>query len=125
MLLPCSAWYLADVSEESTLATALRRGTIEYCVLALLSNREMYGVELVRQLSASLGMTTSEGTVYPLLSRLRRMGRVETAWRESPTGPPRRYYTLTVSGKAALANFRNEWASFRDSVDRIMEAERQ
>jgi PadR family transcriptional regulator PadR len=125
LLLPCSAWHLAHVSEESTLATALRRGTIEYCVLALLSGREMYGVELVRQLSASLGMTTSEGTVYPLLSRLRRMGRVETAWRESPTGPPRRYYTLTVSGKAALMNFRNEWASFRDSVDRIMEAERQ
>jgi PadR family transcriptional regulator PadR len=113
------------VSDESTLATALRRGTIEYCVLALLAAREMYGVELVRQLSASLGMTTSEGTIYPLLSRLRRMGRVETTWRESPTGPPRRYYTLTASGQISLANFRNEWASFRDSMDRILEMERQ
>jgi PadR family transcriptional regulator PadR len=110
-----------DVSED--LHTALRRGTLEFCVLALLAHRERYGVELVRQLSDALGMTTSEGTLYPLLSRLRRAGRITTTWRESPHGPPRRYYTLTPAGESALAHFRAEWVAFRTGVDRIMETE--
>jgi PadR family transcriptional regulator, regulatory protein PadR len=103
-----------------TLVTALRRGTLEYCVLALLAGREMYGLELVRHLSAALGMTTSEGTLYPLLSRLRRTERIASTWRESPQGPPRRYYTLTPSGTRALANFRVEWEAFRTGIDRIL-----
>jgi len=111
------------VSDDLSSASALRRGTLEFCVLALLAKQEMYGVELVRRLSEALAMTTSEGTMYPLLSRLRRTGRIATIWRESPTGPPRRYYTLTASGKAALAQFRDEWVAFRTRVDHIMETE--
>lgn len=102
------------------LSTALRRGTLEFCVLALMEDGEQYGVELVRQLGAERTLTTSEGTLYPLLSRLRRTGWVETTWRESPSGPPRRYYALTTSGKAALGHFRTEWAAFRDTVDRLV-----
>ena len=111
--------------EDATLSTALRRGTLEYCVLALLADRELYGVELVRHLSAALGMTASEGTLYPLLSRLRRAGRIASTWRESPHGPPRRYYTLTAAGASALAHFRAEWVAFRTGVDRIMGTEQQ
>jgi PadR family transcriptional regulator PadR len=65
-------------------------------------------------------MLTTEGTIYPLLSRLRREGLVSTEWRESSSGPPRRYYALTPEGHAALANFRREWATFRDAVDTIL-----
>ena len=111
------------VSDDAALTTALRRGTLEFCVLALLDRRELYGVELVRGLSEALGMTTSEGTVYPLLSRLRRSGRVATIWRDAPAGPPRRYYTLTPDGQAALAHFRTEWVTFRTGVDRILGTE--
>lgn len=105
------------------LASSLRRGTLEFCVLALLGTRERYGVELVRELGHAQALTTTEGTLYPLLSRLRRTGWVTTTWQESPTGPPRRYYTLTRDGRAALAHFRTEWVAFRDAVDRLVGTE--
>ena len=105
------------------LGTALRRGTLEFCVLALLEAEPRYGVELVSQLAAQTALTTSEGTLYPLLSRLRRTGWVATTWQESPTGPPRRYYELTSHGKEALAHFRSEWVAFRTAVDRIVGTE--
>ncbi|MDA0162850.1 PadR family transcriptional regulator [Solirubrobacter ginsenosidimutans] len=95
----------------------LRRGVLEYCVLALLRDGERYAFELVRTLSEAEGMVTSEGTLYPLLGRLRREGLVETTWRESPSGPPRRYYTLTGEGASVLEAFTVEWGRFRRSVD--------
>ena len=98
----------------------LRRGTVEYCVLALLRDGERYGFELVRELSDVDGLVTSEGTIYPLLTRLRRDELVTTFWRESESGPPRRYYQLTSAGKAALTDFTKEWSRFRDSVDAIL-----
>jgi PadR family transcriptional regulator PadR len=98
----------------------LRRGAVEYCVLALLRDGERYGFELVRKLSEVDGLVTSEGTIYPLLTRLRRDRLVTTFWRESESGPPRRYYQLTPAGKAALADFTKEWGRFRDSVDAIL-----
>jgi PadR family transcriptional regulator PadR len=97
--------------------TQLRRGTLEFCVLALLRGKERYGFELVKALSAADGMVTSEGTIYPLLSRLRKDGLVTSSWVESPNGPPRRYYRLTDEGTAALAAFVEDWQRYRDSVD--------
>jgi PadR family transcriptional regulator PadR len=99
----------------------LRRGAIEFCVLALLRNRERYGFELVKTLSGFDGMVTSEGTIYPLLTRLRREELVTTSWRESESGPPRRYYRLTPAGRKALADFAEDWARFRDAVDSVLE----
>jgi PadR family transcriptional regulator, regulatory protein PadR len=99
----------------------MRRGTLEYCVLALLREEERYGFDLVKALGAADGMVTSEGTIYPLLSRLRRDGSVTTTWEESPSGPPRRYYRLTPKGHKALGEFVQEWQRFRDAVDRFVE----
>src|SRR5919106_565153 len=90
------------VAGQDALLAQMRRGTLQYCVLALLTAEERYGFDLVKALAEMDGMVTSEGTIYPLLSRLRRDGLVETTWRESPTGPPRRYYSLTDRGRAAL-----------------------
>ena len=98
----------------------LRRGAVEYCVLALLRHGEQYGFELVRSLSDVDGLVTSEGTIYPLLTRLRRDQLVTTFWRESENGPPRRYYRLTDAGAAALADFTREWTRFRDGVDALL-----
>jgi PadR family transcriptional regulator PadR len=116
---------MCGMDVQGGLGTALRRGTLEFCVLALLETEQRYGVELVTRLGAESALTTTEGTLYPLLSRLRRAGWVDTIWQESPTGPPRRYYGLTRHGKAALAHFREEWAEFRDAVDRIVGTERK
>ena len=84
----------------------LRRGTVEYCVLSELD-----------------GLVTSEGTIYPLLTRQRKEQLVTTFWRESESGPPRRYYELTDAGQSALEDFAKEWARFRDSVDAILTKE--
>ena len=100
----------------------MRRGAIEYCVLALLRKEERYGFDLVRSLAETEGLVTSEGTIYPLLARLRGEGLVETRWHESLQGPPRRYYQLTLDGQRALDMFIEQWGRFRDSVDRILEA---
>jgi PadR family transcriptional regulator, regulatory protein PadR len=99
----------------------MRRGTLQYCVLALLAGEERYAFDLIRGLGEMDGMVTSEGTIYPLLSRLRRDGLVESTWQESPSGPPRRYYRLTGTGRAALEAFRLEWRRFRDAVDHFVE----
>jgi PadR family transcriptional regulator, regulatory protein PadR len=99
---------------------ALRKGTLEFCVLALLCDGERYGVELVRELSGVNGLETTEGTLYPLLSRLRRDGNVVTTWRESPTGPPRRYYALSKPGQRALREFKEDWIRYRDAVDALL-----
>ena len=101
----------------------LRRGVLEFCVLALLRGGERYGFELVRALSEADGIVTTEGTLYPLLGRLRREGLVETTWRESPAGPPRRYYRLTPSGDSALSAFREEWTRFSAAVDDLLETQ--
>jgi PadR family transcriptional regulator PadR len=98
----------------------LRRGVLEYCVLAALRDEDRYGFELVNKLSEANGLMTSEGTIYPLLARLRSDGSVETHWRESSAGPPRRYYSLTSDGSAALDQFTQEWTRFRDSVDKLL-----
>jgi PadR family transcriptional regulator len=99
----------------------MRRGTLQYCVLSLLDTEERYGFDLVRALAEQDGMVTSEGTIYPLLSRLRRDGLVESNWQESTSGPPRRYYRLTEGGRSALQTFRVEWRRYRDAVDHFVE----
>ena len=109
--------------ETAALIAQLRRGVLEYCVMALLRQEERYAFDLVRDLAEIDGMVTSEGTIYPMLSRLRRDGLVETTWRESPTGPPRRYYRLSAGGQKALREFKNEWSIFRDAVDGLMKEE--
>jgi PadR family transcriptional regulator PadR len=101
--------------------TELRRGTLAFCVLALLDEQERYAIELVDELTGSEALAAGAGTIYPLLSRLRKDGVIGSSWQESPSGPPRRYYRLTSDGHAALATFRAEWVRFRDAVDHILE----
>jgi PadR family transcriptional regulator PadR len=102
------------------LVAQMRRGTLEYCVLALLQSNDRYAFDLVRDLASLDGMVTSEGTIYPLLARLRKEELVASTWQESPSGPPRRYYRLTAKGQKALAAFTEEWERFRDAVDQLI-----
>jgi len=98
----------------------MRKGALEFCVLALLTDRPRYGFELVQEFGKVDGMLTTDGTMYPLLSRLRGDGLVATEWRESTSGPPRKYYRLTPAGRRALNSFREEWTTFRSAVDTIL-----
>jgi PadR family transcriptional regulator, regulatory protein PadR len=101
----------------------LRHGVIEYCVMALLEGDERYGFDLVRELASLEGMETSEGTVYPILGRLRRDALLSSTWRESPAGPPRRYYKLSDKGQQRLDEFRQQWDRFTESVGGILGGE--
>ena len=103
------------------LITQMRKGAVEYCVLALLADRVRYGYELVQALSRVEGMLVSEGTVYPILSRLKREGLVLTEWRESREGPPRKYYRLSPAGHKALAAFSTQWRVFSRAVETCLE----
>lgn len=101
----------------------LRRGVLQHCVLAVVREGESYGFDIVRLLSRNGGLVTSEGTIYPLLSRLRRDGLVTTTWRESDSGPPRRYYRITADGRRALEGFTADWQQFRAAVDAVLDGE--
>lgn len=100
--------------------TNLRKGVLEHCVLALLRDDEVYGVDLAHCL-VEAGLLASEGSLYPLLARLRSAGMVSTRWQESPSGPPRRYYRFTPVGLSAVDRFISIWRPFSNAVDTIFE----
>lgn len=108
------------VATSSDVVSQLRRGALEFCVLAMLVEEERYAFDIVRSLSELDGMVTAEGTLYPLLSRLHKDGRVSTTWKDSDAGPPRKYYAITAAGRQALAEFTNEWRRFRDAVESLL-----
>ena len=101
----------------------LRRGVLEFCVLAMLAKEDRYGFDIARTLGAVEPIGVSEGTIYPLLSRLRKDGAVSTSWQESDAGPPRKYYAITAQGRRVLADFTDEWARFREAVDTVLQGD--
>lgn len=103
--------------------TELRRGVLGPCVLALLAERPRFGLELVRDLSHADGLLTSEGTVYPLLNRLRDAGWVTSRWKHESDQRPRRYYSITDQGRDHLTAFRAEWSAFAAAVDAVLRVE--
>jgi len=100
--------------------TELRRGVLGPCVLALLELRPRFGLELVRDLAAADGLLTSDGTVYPLLNRLRDAGLVTSEWRDAEGERARRYYSITEAGQERLAEFRSDWAQFAATVGTVL-----
>jgi PadR family transcriptional regulator PadR len=100
--------------------TELRRGVLGPCVLALLEVRPRFGLEIVRELDAAGGLLTSDGTVYPLLNRLRDGGLVTSQWQDRPGERARRYYFITDDGRKHLALFRAEWAEFNATVNSVL-----
>lgn len=99
----------------------LRKGVLEIAVLALLRDGARYGGELVDALAERPALAVSAGTVYPLLTRLRTAGWVDTTWQESPVGPPRKYYTLTPAGRAELTRLSAAWRQLADSLIALLE----
>jgi PadR family transcriptional regulator, regulatory protein PadR len=106
--------------EEGGALTELRRGVLGPCVLALLELRPRFGLELVRDLAAADGLLTSEGTVYPLLNRLRDAGFVTGEWRDDEGERARRYYSITEAGKQSVEAFRADWDQFAATVGAVL-----
>src|SRR5437879_12651824 len=95
----------------------LKKGALELCVLALLARRESYAYEIASTLATGVGM--GEGTIYPLMQRMQDDGLVDTRLVESNSGPPRKYYRLTPSGRAAFTDQKREYRSFASAVHQL------
>ena len=95
----------------------IRRGVVELAVLGLLVDGERYGSEIVDELASQPALALTAGTVYPLLARLLKGGLIRSTWRESPVGPPRKYYELTAEGRAAYDDMHRAWLDVRDALD--------
>ncbi|NMB35683.1 MAG: PadR family transcriptional regulator [Firmicutes bacterium] len=98
----------------------IKKGALDFCVLAIIARRETYGYEIVKFLGEQ-GLATSEGTIYPLLARLNKDGLVTAAWRQEDGGNPRKYYRVTAKGETALVMFKQSWLDFIEAVNCILE----
>lgn len=94
----------------------LRKGSLELAALASLCGGRRYGLEILRALSASPALALTEGTLYPMLSRLKREGLLSSEWVESEAGHPRKYYSLTASGRQRLRAMALRWDQFASGM---------
>jgi len=99
-------------------SSQLRRGVLELCILAIIGRQPSYGYEIVTELAETPQLAAGEGTVYPLLRRLKKDGLVETFWKESAAGPPRQYYRITPAGTAALRAMHAQWSALLGAMQR-------
>jgi len=99
----------------------LRKGSLELAILAALWEGRLYGLEILRHLESNSDLIVVEGTVYPLLNRLRTLGLVESEWVESEFGHPRKYYQLTAAGRQRALEMTRIWARFSASMSNLLE----
>ncbi len=97
----------------------MRKGILEFCILHIISRGEVYASDMLEELTAAKIMVV-EGTLYPLLTRLKNAGLVEYKWVESVSGPPRKYYTLTITGQEFLNDLQNTWDELVASTQQII-----
>lgn len=96
----------------------MRKGILEYGILLIIARGEVYASEILSELKAA-DLLVVEGTLYPLLSRLKAAGYLEYTWAESSAGPPRKYYTLTKAGRTNLGLLHLNWKKLATSIERL------
>ena len=102
----------------SNLQSQMRKGLLEYCILSIISRSEAYASDILETLK-NAELLVVEGTLYPLLTRMKNEGLLSYRWQESTGGPPRKYYTLTPEGEQLLAQLNEEWQSICQAVNQI------
>jgi PadR family transcriptional regulator PadR len=105
-------------SNVDNIKSQMRKGVLEYCILSTLRRNDAYASALIIELKEAQ-MIVVEGTLYPLLTRLKNQGLLSYRWEESPQGPPRKYYSLTDRGREALSEMDAAWKEVVDSVEYI------
>ncbi len=98
----------------------MRKGILEYCILLILHRREAYSTDIINALKQN-ELIVVEGTLYPLLSRLKSGGLLSYTWVESTQGPPRKYYKITERGESFLKELYGAWDEIRNTVDLLMQ----
>ncbi|HLY96955.1 MAG TPA: PadR family transcriptional regulator, partial [Sideroxyarcus sp.] len=99
----------------------LRKGCLELAILASLARGRLYGLEILKVLSSETKLTLAEGTVYPILSRLKQDGLVASEWVEAEAGHPRKYYWLTKKGRGRAEAMANAWTEFAGNLTQAVE----
>ena len=102
----------------------LKKGSIQLCILAMLSSKKKYGFQIIKELREQSGgyYDLKEGTLYPALHRLEKRGYLKSEWITHKSGMPRKYYTLTDRGKKALREAKGEWKNMVKSLNDVLEA---
>jgi len=98
--------------------SAIRKGLLEFLILKIIASDKVYVADMLSRLSET-EFKTQEGTLYPLLSKLRREGLVDYEWQESDAGPPRKYYELTATGKSQLAELNAYWKDINATINQL------
>jgi PadR family transcriptional regulator PadR len=98
--------------------SAIRKGLLEFLLLRIIARDKVYVADMLKRLS-STEFATQEGTLYPLLSKLRREGLVDYEWQQSDAGPPRKYYALTDKGRTQLAELGDYWRHINETIDQL------
>jgi PadR family transcriptional regulator len=98
--------------------SAIRKGLLEFLILKIIASDKVYVADMLSRLSET-EFKTQEGTLYPLLSKLRREGLVDYEWQESDAGPPRKYYELTARGKSQLAELNAYWKDINATINQL------
>lgn len=93
----------------------MRKGVLEYCILSILNKKEAYASSLIDELK-SAGLIVVEGTLYPLLIRMKNQGSLTYRWEESPQGPPRKYYCISEEGRALLGVMDTSWNELVETI---------
>ena len=102
----------------------MRKGVLEYCILSILREDDKYASEILSTLKDAK-MLVVEGTIYPLLTRLKNAGLLSYRWEESSSGPPRKYYGLTETGKLFLKELNTTWDELRTAVNVVTNAKKK
>ncbi len=102
----------------------MRKGILEFCILSILDKKEAYPSEIIEALK-NAKLIVVEGTLYPLLTRLKNSDLLSYRWEESSSGPPRKYYSLTKLGKAFLEELSETWTALRQAVTKITQNDKQ
>ena len=98
--------------------SSIRKGLLEFLILKIVSADKVYVADMLQRLSQT-EFATQEGTLYPLLSKMRRDGTVDYEWQESDAGPPRKYYTLTAKGREQLAELNDYWKQINSTINQL------
>ena len=96
----------------------MRKGVLEYCILGILSKGDAYASDIIERLKGA-ELIVVEGTLYPLLTRLKNAGLLEYRWEESNAGPPRKYYSLSAQGRASLFELKGTWENLNNAVEQL------
>ncbi len=94
---------------------AIRKGLLEFLILKIVAANKVYAADILKRLGGT-EFATQEGTLYPLLSKMRRDGLLDYEWQESGAGPPRKYYELTAKGKSQLADLNDYWQQLNATI---------